>query len=605
MSAQIEVLNGSVKDWAKNLANQELNHSIFLERHPTYPTHFLVNSFDPVYIHHLKDFLGDYRAVSFFKVREMIEQAETYGYNNVYFLEDPNEVFSWLDALDIEYPYDLNVDHFPFQLTRFNFAKDLPADICNWSTGTGKSVFAISKAKYLLERGLIDKVIVCSRDHNKTNWMRDFKKIGDLEAYVVDAPGKTAAIQRERRAEIYKEEIVIINYEKLRFRDANDPKSSGDGDEILAACKGKRVYFIYDEMQKALKNPKTLAYKGAKQIIKKCKKSYQSMLSATPLQRNPEDVHGCVKLLELSMDKKIFGTLTAFRNEHAKSRNPFAPWKVQTWNMEKLREMGMKLAHITHQADKLRDPEIRAQFPEAHWEDIIIDMSPEDAKLYNIVAKEMVEELQLNPKENILARLLILQLICNNPLSLHKSDSKIAQRIVEKFTLTDKYCKKLQTLRELLDQIDGKVVLFSMYNELGSEILADYLEAWDIRYVLYKSQKDQDLFKADPRIKVFLSSDRGEDSINLEEATSVINYDLPWGTLTQRVNRIHRITSEAEHVFYYNLMMAGTMEERKMEVLEYKKAMDAAIFGDVIADQADALEELTRGDLWYILTGQS
>lgn len=40
-------------------------------------------------------------------------------------------------------------------------------------------------------------------------------------------------------------------------------------------------------------------------------------------------------------------------------------------------------------------------------------------------------------------------------------------------------------------------------------------------------QKAQDLFQNNPWVKIFLSSDKGSDSINLEQATSVINYDLP------------------------------------------------------------------------------
>jgi SNF2 family DNA or RNA helicase len=75
------------------------------------------------------------------------------------------------------------------------------------------------------------------------------------------------------------------------------------------------------------------------------------------------------------------------------------------------------------------------------------------------------------------------------------------------------------------------------------------------------SQKQSaiDRFQADPNIKVFLSSDQGSDSINLDAGSSVINYDFPWkySTLIQRVNRVNRITSLGrgiENVYYYNLI---------------------------------------------------
>jgi len=90
----------------------------------------------------------------------------------------------------------------------------------------------------------------------------------------------------------------------------------------------------------------------------------------------------------------------------------------------------------------------------------------------------------------------------------------------------------------------------------------------------------------------------------LEQATTVINYDLPWkySTLLQRVNRINRITSEAEHVWYFNLIVAKSMEERKMEILERKRIMHEAI-ADPSIEHAEAISTLTLADYKYILNG--
>jgi SNF2 family DNA or RNA helicase len=82
----------------------------------------------------------------------------------------------------------------------------------------------------------------------------------------------------------------------------------------------------------------------------------------------------------------------------------------------------------------------------------------------------------------------------------------------------------------------------------------------------------------------------GSDSIDLEQATTVINYDLPWNhsTLIQRVNRISRLTSQAEHVFYYNLIVADSVEEKKMALLEKKRQYEEAIDTDIL-EQSDLL----------------
>jgi SNF2 family DNA or RNA helicase len=146
-----------------------------------------------------------------------------------------------------------------------------------------------------------------------------------------------------------------------------------------------------------------------------------------------------------------------------------------------------------------------------------------------------------------------------------------------------------------------------MFNDYGAKMLQPYLVTWGIPYVLYdgaKKQEAEDRFREDDRIKVFLSSDQGSDSINLEKGMSVINYDLPWNysTLIQRVNRVSRLTSEFNHVFYYNLIVANTIEERKLKLLNSKRAYEESI-DKPLNEQTDYLTE-SLADLRYLLLGE-
>lgn len=600
---QVDVISPAIQ---KELQDSDLSKVLFLEKHPKYNTHYLVESFDPIYVYDLKEVIGEYRSVFMFKVDHLRDVAEEKGYERLIYLHDPAEVLERYEHLEDPYPYPFGVDLKRFQLQGFNYCKDLQNDIITWSTGTGKTIYSVAKAKYLLETNQIDKVVVLAKSHNKINWQRQFRLVGNLEADIAEAPGNTAAIRRERRAEIYEHsQIFIINYEKLRLRPKNGGRTAtGDGQELVKALKKQRVYFIYDEMPTKLKNQGTATWKGIKRILKETKFTYQTMLSATPIDNSPEDIYNCVKL----MDPTIFGSLSKFRAEYAKSFNPFIKWQVDLWDTKKLQEMGMRLAHMTHTANKYRDPEIRAEFPDEHWEDILIDMSPEDRTLYDAVEKKLIAE--MGPDFDILPRLHVLQAICNNPLWLELSNSKLAQAVLEKRKVTDKFSAKLETLRELLELIEGKVVLFSMYNEQGSQQLAKYIQEWGYSYVLYDGtekqlQLAQDRFQEDDSIKLFISSDRGSDSINLQQATTVINYDLPYkySTILQRVNRINRITSEAAHVWYYNFIVANSMEERKKEILDNKKAMHEAV-EDPSAEHAEAITGLTKQDYLFILTGK-
>lgn len=576
--------------------------AIFLEPHPVYPTYLAVNSSNPVYAHDLKDVIGEYKAVSYLKLDKLYEACDAAGYGDVVFIKDPEQVFHWLDTLDAPYPSSLNVELKKFQLQGFNLTKDLPGALIVWSTGTGKSVYGVARAKYLLEHDLVDKVVVVAKAHNKINWQRQFKSIGNLDASVPIGSGATANKKREVRAEEYKDsQIFIINYEKLRYSDGN---ISGDGQDLAKALKKQRVFWIWDEMPTKMKSMATMHYRGAQKILRATKQNYQVMLSATPIERVPEDIYSCLKLVAPG----TFTSKQKFRQMYAKSFSTFSPWQVATWDLAKLRELGMRLAPVTHQANKYRDPEIRAEFPQDHWEDVIVDMSAQDRVLYQTAATAVIKDLPME-FNSLLTKGNVLQMICNNPDLINKSTGKLAVELSQLYKFTDANSAKLEKLKDLLDEIDGKVVLFTMFNDFGVKMLAPYLTNWGHNYVIYdgnekQKQLAQDRFRDDTRIKVFLSSDQGSDSINLEQATSVINYDLPWNysTLIQRVNRIHRITSEAEHVFYYNLITADTMEERKVTILNRKRNYDEAIFAD-IAHQSEILATTTLADLKYIITG--
>lgn len=599
---RIDVLNEAIKEELQYLDTTK--DILFLEQHKQYPSHFVVNSYDPFYIHKLKDILDYDRSLAVGKFERLLEEAEGEGYHRIIFTKDPKYMFEQIEHIHDPLPIQLNKELYSFQLEGFNFSKDQPATIFVWSTGVGKSVVASAKIKYLLENDLVDKVVIGSKNHNKHNWQKQLIETADLESEVVESPGKDAVVKRERRVEIYNDaQIFIINYEKLRVRDLSNPQTGGDGQEILAALKGKRVFFVFDEGPSKLGNISTLTWKGTNKIMKACKEVRQVWLSATPIEKDPQNIYSFVKLI----DPDIFGTKSSFIQRYAQSMSPFNPYEVGTWNMEALSEIGLKLAHITHRANRFTDPEIAEQFPERHVIDHDIDWSDQDRKLYDDITGKISDDFlnQNNDFSGLLAQIQILQHVCNNPLIIEKAEGELAKFIKENIKLTDKYSAKLEVLHQLINDIEGKIVLFSAFNLLGSQMLAGYLKTWDVSHVLYTGkQAEEDHFKQTD-CKVFVSSDLGSDSLNLKEAQTVINYDMPWKFTTehQRDGRHDRIDSTFDHVFVYNLLMVDSIEVRKKMVIARKEAYQNLIYDGAIADQSESLG-LTRQDLYFILTGQ-
>lgn len=71
-------------------------------------------------------------------------------------------------------------------------------------------------------------------------------------------------------------------------------------------------------------------------------------------------------------------------------------------------------------------------------------------------------------------------------------------------------------------------------------------------------------FLNSPDINVLLSSEVGGEGIDLQKASVVVNYDLPWNPMVveQRIGRIDRIGQQADTMVIVNLVAEGTIEEQ-------------------------------------------
>ena len=192
--------------------------------------------------------------------------------------------------------------------------------------------------------------------------------------------------------------------------------------------------------------------------------------------------------------------------------------------------------------------------------------------------------------------------------------SEIALRLVEtlKRIPTDDRHTKFETLHEILTEkhSDEKVLVYMTWANYGYAPVIAKLEEWGISYVAYtgtdkQRQAAKDRFRSDPDIRVFLSSDKGSDSIDLPEAAVGVNYNLPW-TWTrkrQRQGRNNRVDSELETTWWYTLTMCHSVEERKAEIIAMKQGYHETLFDGKAAEDS-ASSKLSREDLVFILTGE-
>ena len=71
-------------------------------------------------------------------------------------------------------------------------------------------------------------------------------------------------------------------------------------------------------------------------------------------------------------------------------------------------------------------------------------------------------------------------------------------------------------------------------------------------------------FARDPLIRVLLSSEVGSEGIDLQFASVIVNYDLPWNPMVveQRIGRLDRIGQASPTIFVLNLVAESTVEQR-------------------------------------------
>ena len=112
----------------------------------------------------------------------------------------------------------------------------------------------------------------------------------------------------------------------------------------------------------------------------------------------------------------------------------------------------------------------------------------------------------------------------------------------------------------------------------------------------------------DGRFEVIVSTDAGNEGIDLQAANVLVNWDIPWSLvrLEQRMGRIHRIGQERK-VMLYNMVALGTREGDAHQRLLDRLIEAANELGGRMFDSLNAIMErvesgTTRGDCASLLS---
>jgi SNF2 family DNA or RNA helicase len=160
--------------------------------------------------------------------------------------------------------------------------------------------------------------------------------------------------------------------------------------------------------------------------------------------------------------------------------------------------------------------------------------------------------------------------------------------------LIDPERKDSQKVEELLSLLDDEVktlgrqaLVFTQWTRMGEILVRELTAAGHKPAFLHGGIRTQDrpaLVESfqQGRDRILISTDAGGTGLNLQAASLVVNYDLPFNPakLSQRVARAHRM-GQTGTVVVVNLLSRSTVEEKLVRILSEKRELFQDVFGDI------------------------
>src|ERR1700752_349508 len=631
------------------IAASDSERWIILDPHTNYPGYWKVQSLDPNYIFDYGELIGPHCVVSPADLPTLFEISEAKS-DKVAFGRDPLQILEAYEKLDEPPSVTLN-SHFentvngflPYQVQGFNYLKDIEGAAALWPTGSGKTVLATGLTQHPFQEDHVDGSFWMVKANNKTNTQRWIKTLGDMDSIIVEGPKKT---RENRYLEFYdaldagRHPILITNYEKFRddfcwFEKSKKGEWLPRLHEWCEPIFQSRLFLVWDEAPTKLKSRDSKTYRGVARALydgggpgvnwdkRRSQGLWQLVLTANPVEVDPEDWFNVERLIN---GGRTYGTVQEFKDRYAATYDHFNEYKVASW--KDLDDIALRGSRFVHRVDKTH-PDIAKQFPKVVQEVVEIDWEHNDYMAYQKVMKEMRKQIEEGDEEGdapitILAAIGIGQMLCDAPemvlnsaavretwealgdeASPEGSATALALcKALAGYHLTNKNHTKIQELRDLLTirHPTEKCLVYTIYNKAILPMMSGWLDEWGISHVVYsgsnaEKQYEEDSFRADPSIRVFLSSDAGSDSLNLEVAPVGINYDLPWNysRYTQRLGRNERATSLFDTVYWYDLLMTHSVEMKRQKLIFKKRGYHDMLTGRASGESRSA--RMTRADL--------
>lgn len=412
--------------------------------------------------------------------------------------------------------------------------------------GLGKTIQAVAACALLHHLGKAQRVLVVTPASLKTEWEEQIKRFTTLGLQLVFGP-RTARLKAYAAPEV--PFFTIVNYEQV-VTDTLDINEHFKPDIV-----------VLDEAQRI----KNWATKTA-QAVKRLQSRYAFVLTGTPIENRIDELYSIVDFL----DPSLLGPLFRFNRDFYQLDENGRPKDYQ--NLATLRE------RVRPVMLRRRKHDVETELPDRTDRQHFIKLTQAMRNEYDEVKQQVSELVQksmrrpLTKKESDLLMILLgmMRMICDSPSIIKGHDCQDCPKIDELAGILD----------EALADPDVKVIIFSEWEGMLKKV-REWAEkngigfAWHTGSVPQQKRRGEILaFRNDPACRLFLSTDSGGVGLNLQNASVVINCDLPWNParLEQRIARAWR-KHQKRPVTVINLVAENSIESAMLETLANKMTL--------------------------------
>jgi len=422
--------------------------------------------------------------------------------------------------------------------------------------GLGKTIQAIAACALLQRLGQAQRALVVTPASLKTEWEEQIRKFTTLPYQLVFG-GHPQRLRAYADAPFF----TIANYEQMVI----------DALDVNARLRPDIV--VLDEAQR-IKNWST----KTAQAIKRLRSRYAFILTGTPIENRIDELHSLMDFL----NPTVLGPLFRFNRDFYELDDRGRP--VGCRNLDQLH------ARIQPHMLRRRKADVETELPERTDRNHFIKLSEPQKQNYatheqqvmRLVNTALRRPLSRQEQEKLQRELAMMRMICDSNYILDPDD---------------RVCPKLAELEKILNDCrenDAKVIVFSEWQRM-LELVRELCDrrgfgyAWHTGSVPQQRRRAEiNMFKTDPACRVFLSTDSGATGLNLQNASVVINCDLPWNPakLEQRIARAWR-KHQTKPVTVINLISENSIEHRMLDTLATKQTV-----AESVLDQGGKVKEI-------------